>query len=142
MTNGSVSIAIFNYLNNGMNWTRSWYGGNDRTSLKSNEYVDQYNFYAVAGYDLGDGHHFLNINGSHTENISDIDQMSNVGIPGKFIFDLSEISMLIYKLNVFIIMQLYIYIYTVGSIYGSIIYMYDKFVNVHPSQFSYHYLYN
>ena len=112
MTNGSVSIAIFNYLNNGMNWTRSWYGGRDSAGLKSNEYVDQYNFYAVAGYDLGDGHHFLNINGSHTENISDIDQMSNVGIPGKFIFDLSEISMLIYKLNVFIIMQLYIYIYS------------------------------
>ncbi len=40
------------------------------------------------GYDAGDGHHFFNVPGSGSSDIVHVDDNTNVGVKGKWIFRL------------------------------------------------------
>lgn len=62
-TNGSVSFAIFNYE------SLSWSSGTSQ-----------------AGLNAGDGIHFYNLPGSYSNSIKNLTNLSNVGLPGKWIY--------------------------------------------------------
>ena len=71
MTDGRHSFAIFNYLDNGINWNK----GDDSVVP------------AVVGFNFGGTTlHMLTLPGSGMENITDIDVVSNVNISGQFVF--------------------------------------------------------
>lgn len=46
------------------------------------------------GFNAGDGVNYYAVNGSMTDSVLNLPQMSNIGIPGKFVFrvDLAEIA--------------------------------------------------
>lgn len=46
------------------------------------------------GFNAGDGVNYYAVNGSMTDSVLNLPQMSNIGIPGKFVFrvDLTEIA--------------------------------------------------
>ncbi|CAC5382835.1 Alpha-tectorin [Mytilus coruscus] len=72
VTDGKYSFAIFNY--NRIQLT----SGTARVGIRL--MVEE------VGFDAGDGIHFYSFPGSQTPGIINITKMSNVGIPGKFIF--------------------------------------------------------
>ncbi|XP_062583117.1 sushi, nidogen and EGF-like domain-containing protein 1 [Saccostrea cucullata] len=84
ITNGLHSFTIFNYAN--IDWTTGTAsGGNADTGLGGKP--------AQVGFNAGDGKVYYVVNGSRTADIVNIHKMSNVRIPGKFVFriDSSEI---------------------------------------------------
>ncbi|CAG2190305.1 unnamed protein product [Mytilus edulis] len=61
-----------------VNTVRYAYENADKDTLKT------------VGFDAGDGIHFYSVTGSQTPGIINITQMSNIGIPGKFIFGVDQ----------------------------------------------------
>ncbi|XP_061189929.1 protein mesh-like [Saccostrea echinata] len=77
ISNGKHAFAIFNYEN--IEWTTGTASGGDAdTGLGGTP--------AQAGFNAGDGKIYFAVNGSQTSDIININQKTNVGIPGKFAF--------------------------------------------------------
>ncbi|XP_052061715.1 sushi, nidogen and EGF-like domain-containing protein 1 [Mytilus californianus] len=81
VTDGMHSFVIYNYYK--IQWT----------SGTSNNGTNPTGFGSQVGFDAGDGVNYYVVNGSRTPGIINIPQMSNIGIPGKYIFrvDLASI---------------------------------------------------
>ena len=67
------------YLDDGIQWTTGDYNGGVN-GIGGTE--------AQVGYDAGDGVNFLNVDGSRTASIIDIETTSNVDVPGVYVFQL------------------------------------------------------
>ena len=76
VTDGVYSFAIFLY--NSITWTTGTASGGDCNGLGGTP--------ARAGFDAGDGINVHNIEGSCTNDIINVASLTNVGVPGKFIF--------------------------------------------------------
>ena len=76
-TDGNSSLALFLYLDDGIQWTTGDDGGGTN-GLGGTE--------AQVGYDAGDSIDYYTVPGSMTPSIVDIETTSNVGIPGMYIF--------------------------------------------------------
>ena len=75
-TDGQHSFVIFNYLDDGMNWSKG-----DDSSVP-----------AQVGYNFGGAElNSLTLPGSRMENITDIDIVTNLNIPGHFIFRIDDL---------------------------------------------------
>ena len=81
---GSRTYVMFLYADGGINWTAgdnhgdgNGFGGIDGLS-------------ALVGFDAGDGKRYLFLNDSYTDNIVNIDEKSNVGMPGLFVFRVDQ----------------------------------------------------
>ena len=75
-TDGRHSFVIFNYLDDGMNWSKG-----DDSSVP-----------AQVGYNFGGAElNTLTLPGSRMENITDIDNVSNINIQGHFIFRIDDL---------------------------------------------------
>lgn len=85
-TDGIRSFAILNYHN--ITWTT----GTARSSA-GDCFTGKGGVPAKAGFDAGDGKSFFTIPGSCEDDIATVDERSNVGVPGKWIFrvDSSEV---------------------------------------------------
>ena len=71
VTDGRHSFVIFNYLDDGINWSKG-----DDSSVP-----------AQVGFNFGGAElNTLTLPGSRMENITDIDTVSNIDIPGQFVF--------------------------------------------------------
>ncbi|XP_076113448.1 sushi, nidogen and EGF-like domain-containing protein 1 [Mytilus galloprovincialis] len=81
VTDGRYSFVMFNY--NLIQWTTGTTGGGSSSSGLGGTP-------AQVGFDAGDGIHFYSVTGSQTPGIINITQMSNIGIPGKFIFGVDQ----------------------------------------------------
>lgn len=46
--------------------------------------------HAQAGFNAGDGERYFSINGSRTAAIVEIDMTSNIGVPGKYLFQVDD----------------------------------------------------
>ncbi|XP_048735670.2 sushi, nidogen and EGF-like domain-containing protein 1, partial [Ostrea edulis] len=66
ITNGIHSFAVFNY--NKIIWTKS----------------------TQVGFNAGDGEHYFSVPGSMTDAVLNLTQMSNIGVPGQFVFRVDE----------------------------------------------------
>ncbi|XP_071491471.1 protein mesh-like [Diadema antillarum] len=85
VTDGRYSFAIFNY--DDINWTTGTAsGGNSDTGLGGTP--------AQVGFNAGDGIKYYSVPGSRTNDIVDVEEASNVGVTGRYVFrtDSSEIS--------------------------------------------------
>nr|XP_022323654.1 protein mesh-like [Crassostrea virginica] len=85
ITNGQHSFTIYNYED--IQWTTGTASrGNATTGLGGTP--------AQVGFNAGDGIVFYTVNASRTPDIVNVDEYSNVNIPGKFVFriDASDIS--------------------------------------------------
>ncbi|XP_076091868.1 protein mesh-like isoform X1 [Mytilus galloprovincialis] len=83
ITNGRHSFAMFLY--DRIEWTTGTAsGGNSSTGLGGTP--------AQVGFDAGDGINYFAVNASRTADIINIPQMSNVDIPGKYIFRVDSTS--------------------------------------------------
>jgi alpha-tectorin len=81
-TDGVDSFAIFNYLDNGMNW---------ETGDDSGGFGGFGGEEASAGYDAGNGKTFYTIPGSNEAGIKDIlEAGSNMGVPGQWVFQIND----------------------------------------------------
>ena len=80
-TNGVESFVIFLYAHERIQWTTGD-SSNGFNGLGGNE--------AVAGINAGDGINFFTIPGSLTPDIINIDETSNVGMPGIWMFQVGE----------------------------------------------------
>jgi len=80
-TDGYASFVLFLYAHGEIQWTTGDFSGGFN-GLGGNE--------AVAGINAGDGINYFNIPGSFTPDIINIDETSNVGIPGIWIFQVDE----------------------------------------------------
>ena len=67
------SFVIFNYLDNGIQWT---FGDASR------------GVHAQCGFNKGDGNTYASIQGSYSEDIISIDKTSNIGVAGRFIYQI------------------------------------------------------
>ena len=76
-TNEFESFVLFLYADGGIQWTTAFSSGGTG-GFGGNE--------AVAGISAGDGVNFVTIPGSFTPSIINIDNTSNVGVPGVWIF--------------------------------------------------------
>ncbi len=80
---GSRTYVMFLYADEGINWTagdshgQNGFGGADGLP-------------AFVGFDAGDGKRYLSLNDSYTDNIVNIDEDSNVGMPGLFVFRVDQ----------------------------------------------------
>ncbi|XP_067399058.1 sushi, nidogen and EGF-like domain-containing protein 1 [Emydura macquarii macquarii] len=78
---GRVSFIMLNYGD--IQWTTGTASGGDAdTGLGGNP--------AQAGFNSGDDKNFYNIPGSRTEAVLHIGQTSNVGVPGRWVFQVNE----------------------------------------------------
>ena len=76
-TNGSQSYAIFNYLDNGIQWSSA-----DNTGG-----VNGIGPFGVqVGFNGGDGVHFFVRPEPQSDSILELDDNSNVCVPGKYVF--------------------------------------------------------
>ena len=76
-TNGSQSYAIFNYLDNGIQWS----------SADSTGGVNGLGAFGVqVGFNGGDGVHFFSRPETQSDSILLLDDNSNVCVPGKYVF--------------------------------------------------------
>nr|XP_022329850.1 sushi, nidogen and EGF-like domain-containing protein 1 [Crassostrea virginica] len=66
ITDGSHSFAVFNY--NKITWTKS----------------------SQVGFNAGDGIHYYSVPGSMTDAVLNLPQMSNIGIPGQYVFRVDQ----------------------------------------------------
>lgn len=73
-TDGTFSFAIFLYADNLIQWSRGELSEVD----------------AQAGFNAGDNETHLTINGSQTPAIVDIENTSNIGVPGKYVFRIDD----------------------------------------------------
>ena len=80
-TDGTRSFAIFLYLDDGIQWTT----GDDSGGVNGIGGTQ-----AQVGYAAGNGVNFLNVNGSMTPSIINIETTSNVGVPGMYVFQLDS----------------------------------------------------
>ena len=71
MTNGVFSFVIFLYADGGIEWSAG-----DANTIA----------YAQAGFNAGDGMRSTTIQGSQTPDIVNITTISNIGVPGKFLY--------------------------------------------------------
>ena len=76
-TNGSQSYAIFNYLDNGIQWSSA-----DNTGGANGIGP----FGAQVGFNLGDGVYYFERPERRTDSILELDDNSNVCVPGKYVF--------------------------------------------------------
>ena len=70
-TNGRFSFAIFSYADDGIQWLAGGASGQ---------------ITAQVGFDAGDGERFYSVPGSRTADIVNLPTMTNIGVPGKFVF--------------------------------------------------------
>lgn len=78
VTDGTVSVAIFNYAENGINWVSSDFTGGINGFGGTA---------AIAGYNVGDGARHFTIPDSLTDNIQFIDSNTgNTGNIGQWVF--------------------------------------------------------
>ena len=80
-TDGERSFVVFMYLDNGIQWTSgdANYGSHGLGGIS-----------AQAGFDSGDGVNFLQFAEAMTDDIVDIENTSNIGDPGYYIFAVHE----------------------------------------------------
>ena len=76
-TNGSQSYAIFNYLDNGIQWSSADSTGGVNGLGASRVQV---------GFNGGDGVHFFSRPETQSDSILLLDDNSNVCVPGKYVF--------------------------------------------------------
>ena len=76
-TNGSQSYAIFNYLDNGIQWSSA-----DNTGGVNGIGPNG----AQVGFNGGDGVHFFVRPETQSDSILELDDNSNVCVPGKYVF--------------------------------------------------------
>ena len=76
VTNGRHSFAIFNYLDDGINWNKG----------------DASDVAAQVGFNFGQFGRFRNFtfNDSRTEEITNIDSKSNINIKGQFVYRIDK----------------------------------------------------
>ena len=77
MTDGVNSFAINNYQDDGINWSSV------QLDEIGNGLVE---VHAQAGFNDGHGNDYFLVPGSNTEDMVNISLISNVGIPGKWIY--------------------------------------------------------
>ena len=80
-TNGSQSYAIFNYLDNGIQWSSADSTGGVNGLGASGVQV---------GFNEGDGIHFFSRPETQSNSILLLDDNSNVCVPGKYVFRIDE----------------------------------------------------
>ena len=80
-TDGFKSFVIFLYAHNNIQWTTGDGAGGEH-GLGGRE--------AIAGINFGDGFTHVTIPGSMTPEIINIDETSNVGTPGVWMFQVGE----------------------------------------------------
>ncbi|XP_028650648.1 sushi, nidogen and EGF-like domain-containing protein 1 isoform X1 [Erpetoichthys calabaricus] len=82
VTNGNVSFTIFQYEH--ITWTTGMHtsSGGDFAGLGGTA--------AQAGFNAGDGTRYFNIPGSRTEDIVDVEETTNVGVPGRWVFRIDD----------------------------------------------------
>ncbi|KAJ7993401.1 hypothetical protein DPEC_G00272060 [Dallia pectoralis] len=78
ITNGELSFTVFQYHN--ISWTTGMHAssGGDLAGLGG--------IAAQAGFNAGDGKRYFNIPGSRTDDVVDVEETTNVGYPGKWVF--------------------------------------------------------
>ncbi|XP_058846070.1 sushi, nidogen and EGF-like domain-containing protein 1 isoform X3 [Acipenser ruthenus] len=82
ITDGELSFTIFQYEQ--ITWTTGMHAssGGDFAGLGG--------IAAQAGFNAGDGKRYFNIPGSRTEDIVDVEETTNVGIPGRWVFRIDD----------------------------------------------------
>ena len=80
-TNGSQSYAIFNYLDDGIQWSSA-----DNTGGINGIGP----FGAQVGFNSGDGVHFFVRPETRSDSILQLDDNSNVCVPGKYVFRIDD----------------------------------------------------
>ncbi|MGH0171679.1 UNVERIFIED_CONTAM: hypothetical protein FKN15_007094 [Acipenser sinensis] len=82
ITDGELSFTIFHYEQ--ITWTTGMHAssGGDFAGLGG--------IAAQAGFNAGDGKRYFNIPGSRTEDIVDVEETTNVGIPGRWVFRIDD----------------------------------------------------
>ncbi|XP_048460745.1 sushi, nidogen and EGF-like domain-containing protein 1 [Rhincodon typus] len=82
VTDGELSFTIFNYEN--ITWTTGMHAssGGDFAGLGG--------IAAQAGFNAGDGKRYFNIPGSRTDDIVDVEMTTNVGVPGRWVFQIHD----------------------------------------------------
>ncbi|XP_060690951.1 sushi, nidogen and EGF-like domain-containing protein 1 isoform X2 [Hemiscyllium ocellatum] len=82
VTDGELSFTIFNYEN--ITWTTGMHAssGGDFAGLGG--------IAAQAGFNAGDGKRYFNIPGSRTDDIVDVETTTNVGVPGRWVFQIHD----------------------------------------------------
>ncbi|XP_019904939.2 sushi, nidogen and EGF-like domain-containing protein 1 isoform X3 [Esox lucius] len=78
ITNGDLSFTVFQYHD--ITWTTGMHAssGGDLAGLGG--------IAAQAGFNAGDGKRYFNIPGSRTDDVVDVEETTNVGYPGKWVF--------------------------------------------------------
>ncbi|KAL1023372.1 hypothetical protein UPYG_G00039960 [Umbra pygmaea] len=78
ITNGELSFTVFQYHD--ITWTTGMHAssGGDLAGLGG--------IAAQAGFNAGDGKRYFNIPGSRTDDVVDVEETTNVGYPGKWVF--------------------------------------------------------
>ncbi|XP_066565247.1 sushi, nidogen and EGF-like domain-containing protein 1 [Amia ocellicauda] len=82
ITDGELSFTIFQYHH--ITWTTGMHAssGGDLAGLGG--------IAAQAGFNAGDGRRYFNIPGSRTEDVVDVEETTNVGIPGRWVFRIDD----------------------------------------------------
>ncbi len=83
-SDGSNTFIIFLYADKGITWTTGdANGGNDGLAGPNGTP-------AQVGFDAGASNHSHSVKGSFTDDIINVDEDSNVGIPGLFVFQVNQ----------------------------------------------------
>ncbi|XP_069053640.1 sushi, nidogen and EGF-like domain-containing protein 1 isoform X2 [Lepisosteus oculatus] len=82
ITDGELSFTILQYEN--ITWTTGLHAssGGDLAGLGG--------IAAQAGFNAGDGRRYFNIPGSRTEDVVDVEETTNVGVPGRWVFRIDD----------------------------------------------------
>uniref|UniRef100_A0A8C9V4C8 Sushi, nidogen and EGF like domains 1 n=1 Tax=Scleropages formosus TaxID=113540 RepID=A0A8C9V4C8_SCLFO len=82
ITDGELSFTIFHYHN--ITWTTGMHAssGGDLAGLGG--------IAAQAGFNAGDGRRYFNIPGSRTDDVVDVEETTNVGYPGRWVFRIDD----------------------------------------------------
>ena len=86
ITDGSQSFVIFLYADGEIQWTT----GDASGGVNGSGGIP-----AQVGFNAGDGVNFAAVPGSRTTEIINIEKLSNVGIPGFFVFQVSQDTIII-----------------------------------------------
>ncbi|XP_055363642.1 sushi, nidogen and EGF-like domain-containing protein 1 isoform X2 [Betta splendens] len=82
ITDGELSFTIFQY--NNITWTTGMHAssGGNRAGLEG--------IAAQAGFNAGDGKRYFNIPGSRTADVVNVEETTNVGFPGRWVFRIDD----------------------------------------------------
>ncbi|XP_078521748.1 sushi, nidogen and EGF-like domain-containing protein 1 isoform X3 [Lissotriton helveticus] len=81
-TDGELSFTIFNYES--ITWTTGMHPSS------GGDFVGLGGIAAQAGFNAGDGKRYFNIPGSRTDDIVAVENTTNVGIPGRWVFRIDD----------------------------------------------------